>query len=183
MLASSPCGGCYFRFFGRNTKLYIRQNIKWYIRTCIQGFPPGRADGSGARKNWKTYSLRFCIVRIWYNITTLWNICVVVPVAACITPAETRRPTDRRVRQQKKPLNKKPQQCSADGRVTHARCCLLMLMGGSVVKSCSLHVLLSTCGVCPGLCARERGQPKQTNFYRYVRNVTVYRPGSLIGSL
>ena len=31
-----------------------------------------------------------------------------------------------------------------------------MLMGGSVVTSCSLHVLLSICGICPGLCARER---------------------------
>ena len=39
--------------------------------------------------------------------------------------------------------------------VSHARCCLLMLMmGGSVVTSCSLHVLLYTRGVCPGLCAR-----------------------------
>ena len=44
-----------------------------------------------------------------------------------------------------------------------------MLIGGSVVTSCSLHVLLSTCGVCPGLCARERGQQKQTNYFRYVR--------------
>ena len=30
--------------------------------------------------------------------------------------------------------------------VSHTQCCLLMLMGGSVVTSCSLHVLLSTCG-------------------------------------
>ena len=49
-----------------------------------------------------------------------------------------------------------PQQYSAHGRVTHARCCLLMLMGGSAKTSCSLHVLLYACGVCPGLCARER---------------------------
>ena len=44
-----------------------------------------------------------------------------------------------------------------------------MLMGGSIVTLCSLRVLLSTCGACPGLCARERGQQKQTKFYRYVR--------------
>ena len=31
-----------------------------------------------------------------------------------------------------------------------------MIMGGSVVTSCSLHVLLYTCGVCPGLCSLER---------------------------
>ena len=52
---------------------------------------------------------------------------------------------------------------------TYARCCLLMLMGGSVVTSCSLHVMLSACGVCPALCARSRGQQKQKKFYRYVR--------------
>ena len=46
-----------------------------------------------------------------------------------------------------------------------------MLMGGSVVTSCSLHVLLSTCGKCPGLCARERGQQKQTKFYRHVSKI------------
>ena len=52
---------------------------------------------------------------------------------------------------------------------TYTRCYLLLLMGGSIVTSCSVHVLLSTCGVCPGLCAREREQQKQKNFYRYVR--------------
>ena len=36
-------------------------------------------------------------------------------------------------------------------------------MGGSVVTSCSMHVLLSTCGICPGLCARERAT-KTDNF-------------------
>ena len=30
-------------------------------------------------------------------------------------------------------------------------------------------VLFYTCGVCPRLCARERGQQKQTKFYRYAR--------------
>ena len=40
-----------------------------------------------------------------------------------------------------------------------------MLMGGTVVTSCSLHVLLSTCGVYPWLCARERGR-KQTVLVR-----------------
>ena len=55
---------------------------------------------------------------------------------------------------------------SADGRVTHAWCCLLTLMGGSVVTSCSLLVLLSTCGVCPGLCARERAtKTDKSNFW------------------
>ena len=44
-----------------------------------------------------------------------------------------------------------------------------MLMGGSVVTSCCLFVLLSTCGICPGLCARERGQQNQTIFFRCVR--------------
>ena len=53
--------------------------------------------------------------------------------------------------------------------VTHAQCCLLMLMGGSVVTSCSLHVLLSACGTCSGLYARERGQQKKKKNYRYVR--------------
>ena len=49
-----------------------------------------------------------------------------------------------------------------NGRVTHARCCLLMLMGGSVVcMFCCLPV------VCPGLCYHER-KTKQTTFYRYV---------------
>ena len=33
----------------------------------------------------------------------------------------------------------------------------------------SQHVLSSTCGVFPGLCARERGQRKQTKNYRYAR--------------
>ena len=58
------------------------------------------------------------------------------------------------------------------GCVTHARCCLLMLMGGSIVTSSSLHVLLSTCGVCPGLCAREReGNENSQNFTgTYVQN-------------
>ena len=40
--------------------------------------------------------------------------------------------------------------------VSHARCCLLTLKDGSVVTSCSLHVLLSACGVCPGLCVLVR---------------------------
>ena len=44
-----------------------------------------------------------------------------------------------------------------------------MLMGGSVVTSCSLHVLLATCGISPGLFARERAA-KTDNFYcTYVR--------------
>ena len=48
-----------------------------------------------------------------------------------------------------------------------------MLMGGSIVTSCSLRVLLSTC-VYPGLCDRERGQQKQTKFsgtYVYKRGL------------
>ena len=40
--------------------------------------------------------------------------------------------------------------------VSDARCCLLTLKDGSVVTSCSLHVLLSACGVCPGLCVLVR---------------------------
>ena len=43
---------------------------------------------------------------------------------------------------------------------TYAWCCLLMLMGGSVVTSCSLHVLLSTCGVSPGMCVLVREATK-----------------------
>ena len=51
-------------------------------------------------------------------------------------------------------------------------------MGGSVVTSCSLHVLLSTCGVCSGLCAHSRGQQKQTNFYlmQRTREIVFYTP-------
>ena len=47
-----------------------------------------------------------------------------------------------------------------------------MLMGGSVVTSCSLHVLVSTCGICPGLlCSRERGQQNRLFFTgTYVQN-------------
>ena len=38
-----------------------------------------------------------------------------------------------------------------------------MLMGGSVVTSCSLHVLLFTCGICPVGFAlvRERNKSRQ----------------------
>ena len=43
--------------------------------------------------------------------------------------------------------------------------------GGSVVTSCSLHVL-STCGICPGLCARERATKpdKRLPVRTYVQN-------------
>ena len=51
-----------------------------------------------------------------------------------------------------------------DGLVTHARCCLLMLMGGSVVTPCSLHVLLSTRGICPVGRALVIESNKKTNF-------------------
>ena len=42
-------------------------------------------------------------------------------------------------------------------------------MGGSVVTSCSLHILLSTCVMYVLGCVLVRGQQKQTKFYRYVR--------------
>ena len=45
-----------------------------------------------------------------------------------------------------------------------------MLMGGSVGTSCALHVLLSTCGICPGLCALERASKN-----RFFLRVSTYK--------
>ena len=51
---------------------------------------------------------------------------------------------------------------------THGFCLLMMLMGGSVVTSCSLHVRCLPVVYVLG-CVLMRGQQKQTNFYGYVR--------------
>ena len=51
--------------------------------------------------------------------------------------------------------------------LSHDRCCLLILMGGRVVTSCSLHILLSTCGIYVVM----RGHQKQITFTgTYVQN-------------
>ena len=47
-----------------------------------------------------------------------------------------------------------------------------MLMGGCVGTSCSLDVLLSTCGICPGLCALKRATKTDVFF-----PVSTYKKG------
>ena len=64
------------------------------LRDVLRGVPQERIEN---------IQHAICIIRILYHITTLRNIGVVVPVAACVynAAAETHRPTDRMVRQQK----------------------------------------------------------------------------------
>ena len=68
------------------------------------------------------------------------------------------------------PINTTSHSSTVQMGVSHARCCLLMHMSGSVVTLCSLHVLLSTWYM-SGLCDHERAKNRQTFTCRYVRVV------------